>query len=652
LAVESESDLNLPLKEMVSEFLRRNKDADPETLIKKFPQANKETLKKYFREYKKRLKNQSAPGKVVKASQTFIMPKFVPFEQFTKVYSFPPYYGLYMWQEECYEVLENNKISKVVVPRDHGKSILLGGYCEHKMDFDDYDVLYLGWTDRRKDVAENVYNYFVITDGLDMNSAKISSPYHFRIKNGGRFDTYLITSKDTLGKHALGVQDRFDKLTKEDLEGLDIEFTEAIKEKYMAGKSVERKLLIIIDDPIDETFRQERWKETKLEDKFNSTIANINPDKLIIAGTRKFEEDFFYFIDLKYRDKMGTYERRTHLCTPNIEDLDIFNFIDFSKINKEDPKYQDFVLLLLEKAQDHPCYNPKLDKPDPRFKPHAPPSENLLCPERWTEEQLYEKRKEIGEYWWYAEYEGEPHPITGAVWDKVYYGTHWEHWKFYNLIGIFIDRATTTNVGSSWTGITIAVRDWENNKLVIKDLTGQYDFEDCLQVVEDQYTWIKRTFLNTKFIVVVEKQGGGDDFISSAEKRKFKFAPFMRPVHQSKDKIERIKDYLRVPINEGQVRFLDTLRNSELMKEIMEFPYPVRLDAIDSLATGIKEMEQIPCINRKEQLERLNVSMELRYAKNIVQRSPIYNNPIQNENYIKQKYGTSKKVRRRRFCAY
>ncbi len=651
MATDSINQEEMTLYEKVSTYLQRNKDAEMEDLVKKFPEAKYNTLWKYKKTYFERLVEASKNGDFNKNSLKLTIPNKISFPLFTKTYSYPPYYGLFQWQGEAYEVIWENEISKLVVPRDSGKSILLGDICQDSMQYRGYDVLYLGWTDRRKDVAENVYNFFIIWDLIEPATAKTSSPYHFKIKNGGRFDTYLITSKETLGKHALGIQDRFERLTEEDKAELGIEFTEAIKRKYLEEKDKERKLLIIIDDPIDETFREERWKELKLEMKFNSTIANINPDKLIISGTRKFQEDFFNFIDLKYQGKMGEYVRRTHLCTPNIEDLDIFNFINFDNINEEDPRYEELLELLVMKAESHPCYNPNIAKAEPRYKPKAPPSENLLCPERWSEEKLREKRREIGEYWWFAEYEGDPHPITGAVWEKVSYESGWKHWKDYNLVCISIDRATTTNKESSWTGITISLRDYNNDKLVIKDLSGAYDFEDCLELIEDQYQWAKRVFLRTKIIIVVERQGGGSDFITSANKRKYKFAGAINPeegVHQTRDKIERIKDYLRVPINTGQVKFLDTLRNSELMKEILEFPYPAKLDAIDSLATGIKEMERFPYKKRSELLQQATHSMAMRLQVRKAKQSPIYNNPIQNKNYYKGRYDG----RRKRKFAY
>lgn len=634
----------------VENYIKRNRDADNKTLYRKFPDVKEKTLSRYRLEISKKLLAADKRKNKRNPKTGLSLPKKLDFFTFCRTLSFPPYKELFRWQKQCYRVVWNNKISMVVVPRDHGKSVLWGNISQHAIQYEGYDVLYLGWTDRRKEVSENVYNFFQLWDQVD-STTKVSSPYHFKTKNGGRFDTYLITSKETLGKHSVGLLDRFDKISPEDIKQLGKAFTEKVKEKYMAGRTKERKLLIFIDDPIDETFRKERHKEVKVETKYNSTIANINAEKVINSGTRKFQEDFFYFIDLKYKKKLKKYNRRTHLCTPNVEELDIFSHIDFNKLDTKAPRYNEFIELVMSKALDHPCYNGFLESADPGYIVHGTPTENLLCPERWNEAALKEKREEIGEYWWHAEYEGNPHPITGAVWSKLFYVAHWDDWTYYDHSFVSVDRATTTGPKSSWTGITVFVRDGrDGSKIVLKDLTGQYDFETCLEIVQAQVDWLRDIFAHAKPHVVVEKQGGGDDFISSAESRKFQFARYIAPIQQTKDKIQRIKDYLRLPIKRGDkpngVRFLDSQRNTELVHEILEFPYPVRLDGIDSLATGVRVSEDYPVGDRIAQLIALKVSLNNRRAESMRRSSKVYNNPIQNPTFYSRKRKGKREVLR------
>jgi len=509
----------------------------------------------------------------------------IEFKKFVEKFGYPRYGNLFEFQGEMHRMCWYGKWSMINVPRDHGKSIYLAFLSEWALASGNWDVLYLGWTDRRKEIAEFVYAYFVRMNQIVTAKVKQSSSNHFQIIGGGKFDTYLITAKEVLGMHALG---------------------------KVIGKA-ERKLLMIIDDPIDETFREERHKETKLEAKWRSTLSNINPDKIIFTGTKKFKEDFFYFIKKTYKNKLRHFYRRTHLCTPFIQDLDIFHgdlnhkkaFLSY------DIEAQN---RMLEKAMAHPCFNPDIQYVDLRYRIGLPPERNLLCPERWSEPELKEKRLEVGEYWWHSEYEQNPHPITGEVWENVQYIKGRETWNEYDLGFIVIDPATATEAkkvgytaeqklkATSYTGIVIFLRHVPTQEFhVIFDLTDHYEFEHKLFVITEYFEWLKARFLKMLIKVVIEKQGGGDDLISSASSRKWaswgkkkmriNWSTHIKDVHQTRDKIMRIDDYLRVPIKKSRIKFLISLRKSELITEIINFPYCDKFDAIDALATGIHEAE-------------------------------------------------------------
>ena len=73
------------------------------------------------------------------------------------------------------------------------------------------------------------------------------------------------------------------------------------------------------------------------------------------------------------------------------------------------------------------------------------------------------------------------------------------------------------------------------------------------------------------------------------------------------------------------------------MKEVLEFPYPALLDAIDSLATAIKKMEDFIKGKLGETARNMAIAMETksRYQKEYL--SPIYNNPVQNPNFYKSR---------------
>lgn len=524
----------------------------------------------------------------------FIAPRPLPgiqFQKFVEDFAYPRYGGLFEFQMEIFRMTWQSKWSMINLPRDHGKSIYLAFLCEWAME-DGWDILYLGWTDRRKEIAEFVYAYFVLQNQIASRKIKQSTSGHFQINNGCKFDTYLVTAKEVLGMHAMG-------------KTLD---------------QIERKLLIIIDDPIDETFREERHKEYKLENKWKSTISNINPNKIMFVGTKKFEEDFFYFIKRTYTKKHGLvhYYRRSHLCTPNIEHLSMFygdltHKYKFSELPAEEQN------LMLDKAKLDPCYNPDLKYPDLRFIPGLPPEKNLLCPERWTQSDLNLKREEVGEYWWHSEYEQNPHPITGEVWESLQYIPTIDAWQAYDMGMIIIDAATAEEAKKAgtpmekklqavhYTGIVVVLRHMPTKeKHVIFDLTGEYNFQAKMKIIEEYYRMLRHKNINMKVKVVIEKQGGGDDIVSAAQaSRKYSFGAHIIDIHQKRDKIMRIDDYLRVPINKGKVKFVFNLRYSELVNEILNFPYPEKLDAIDALATGIHEFENHEIGLTKEEIRTL-----------------------------------------------
>jgi len=536
-------------------------------------------------------------------------PVGINFSDFVAGWGYPRYGGLFEFQEEIFDICWDFKFSMINLPRDHGKSIYLGFLSQWALE-NNWDILYLGWTDRRKEVSEFVYAYCVQQGIIASAKTKASSPYHFQILSGAKYDTYIITAKEVLGMHALG--------------------------QTLDGQN--RRLLIIIDDPIDETFREERHKEVKLETKWRSTLSNINPDKIIFTGTKKFEEDFFYFIKRIYKDTLYHYYRRTHLCTPNIADLDIYwgllnhetTWSDLPQEKKES---------MLDVAMKHACFNPNIAVPDLRYIRGFPPTENLLCPERWTEEELIVKRAEVGEYWWHSEYEQNPHPITGEVWEELQYIKSMDGWDSYDMAMIIIDPATASEASkagtpaekklkaTSYTGLVIVLRHIIHNEFhVLYDLTDHYEFEEKLQTIESFYRLLRQKSETMKVRVVIEKQGGGDDIISSATARKeYTFSGHIIEVHQTRDKIMRIDDYLRVPIKKGKIKFHISLRHSELINEILNFPYSTKLDAIDALATGIKEFENfimgLTNDDIKQLTERIRSRRLQRYEKDWVRKN-------------------------------
>jgi len=506
--------------------------------------------------------------------------KNMSFEHFCKYYSFPHYDGLYRWQYEWFREVWKWKYSLTLVARDHGKSIGHSNIVQWVMSSQGFDVIYLGWTSRRKQIADFVYNFFLQRDELIID--KTSSNYHFKTKYGTTFDTYSVKSKEILGMHEVGAMER-----------------QIIAEnRYLEDfiRSSEKPLLMIIDDAIDNTFRKERHKEEALEEFFSSTIININPDKLMTVGTNKFEGDFYYFIQEFFGDDIYVYKRTPFLA-------------------KDDPRY--------DKEEDNPS--------------------NLLCPERWICEthpdyplylELLERKKlgidvkftkyelnlikkkdltkrknQIGEYWWSAEYMQDPHPITGEIWEQVHYEMNFKGTAFYDLLCISIDRATTTNRKSDYTGITVFFRDKEDpHYLVTNDFTQKIRITDLVVLIDKIYKDFLQEFRRViRIVIVVEKQGGGDDFIALAEDAGYRWAHLIIPVHNTRDKMDRIVDNLGTPIKNAEITFIQSLQSSELVKEILTAPYSSKIDALDALSNGYFECEKLPSIKRNSDVNAMRL---------------------------------------------
>lgn len=586
-------------------------------LRKKFPDIPKDHLRGYKRDCKKKIEKElflqkSYPSmkegltrteskqQTTKSSQTglthqktkkkkrlkFQLPKRDPgFERFSRWYSYPHYKGLYGWQLESHNLLFDTKFSMELVARDHGKSIKYCVEYEWAMLYKNYDILLLGWTARRKEIALNVYTFFFLNDLVDVD--KRTSQFHFRLKTGGKFDCYLISGKEALGMHSIGKQERFMNLTPKEIRELkqllkesDGEFDgEAFQEFLKERATSERLLWISIDDPIDITFMKERYKEKDLEVRFDSTLYSINPDKWSFTGTHKFEGDIFDFWSKKFGNRLFKY-----VSGP--------------------------------------------------FKKDG----GLLCPERFThpslqtyqtdlkqgKRDLQEIREHIGEYAWSSDWEQNPHPITHAVFDlksdSFMMIEQQPLERFHDLCFIYIDRATTTGLKSDQTGCLIGIREKETGvRIVTHDLTDKTPLEHLLYDLCEFVRDFKAMYGSVTIIMVIEKQGGGDDMIAMIplrnefEKDDKKVKNFIRdyvtviPVHSVGEKIQRISDRLEAPLKNLRIKFMSYLKNSPIVKQINTFPYCAYFDAIDGLAMGDFEIIKKPIVGQSYYKDIVNI---------------------------------------------
>lgn len=553
---------------------------------KKKKKTSKKSSKKGSKKKKKKSskKNKGGPPstlpKILHTPKSFQKPilnrippidKATPFEYFCKVFSFPYYKGLYKWQYEWFKKVWASEISLTLVARDHGKSIGHCNVCQWAMTAGGYDVIYLGWTSRRKQIADFTYNFFLQRRELIIDKA--SSNYHFKTKYGTSFDTFSVKSKEILGMHEMGSMER---------EIID-------DNKYLEDfvRDSDNPLLMVIDDAIDGTFKKELHKEKALEDFYESTIVSINPNKMLIVGTKKFKKDFYGFIEEKYEDDLVIYKRTPFLPENDIrynqEPDNPCNLLCPERwIHKEDSAYPLYLELKQKKASGIPIST---------FTPYNKALVSKL--------DLLKKKRDVRKYWWSAEYMQNPTPITGEIWEKVFYEQHFKGTAAYDLVCLTIDRATTTNAKSDYTGIIEFFREkGTGTKVVTNDFTRKINILDLDAFVLKWYVDFLKTYRGAiKVIIVLEKQGGGDDFFALAMNAGRRYSHCIIPIHNTRDKMERIKDNLETPINNAQIVFMQSLEKSEVVEEILTAPYMDYKDAIDALSNGSFEVDKMPVVD-------------------------------------------------------
>jgi len=502
------------------------------------------------------------------------------FFKFSKYFAFPRYDGLFQWQKEHHELTWGSKYEETLVPRDHGKSVEYSHKYQWAMWYQDFDVLLLGWTDRRKQIALEVYSFFKSQDLIEVD--KRSSPFHFRLSNGSKFDCYLITSKETLGMHSVGKQSRFANMSDDewkDFENLyqedeNKEFDVEEIKKYVAQQvASEKKLWISIDDPIDESFMKERHKEDTLELHFNSSLYPIHPYKWSFTGTHKFIGDFFMFVENKFGNDLVIYKRGTRNPDGSLLCPERFTHPDLDS-------YEDDLKTIIKKEKT--IRDPKMD--------------------------LDQIKRHVGPYTWFSEYEQDPHPITGDIWDHIKTIDLLDNpvERNYDICWITVDRATTTKTTSNYTGCIIGMRHNNGHKVITHDWTQHITLEELLLRINNFVIDFKKKFGRVRIIIIVEKQGGGDDFIEMCRSRAYFMSQGkliknhiavyaqIEGIHNVGEKKQRIHDRLFLPIKNELLCIMSTLSNSEIYLEILRFPYSNYLDGIDGLANMEYELQKIP----------------------------------------------------------
>jgi len=223
----------------------------------------------------------------------------------------------------------------------------------------------------------------------------------------------------------------------------------------------------------------------------------------------------------------------------------------------------------------------------------------------------------------------------------------------YDICWITIDRATTTKSSSSYTGCIIGLRHKNGFKVITHDWTQHISLEPLLIRLNNFVIDFHNKYQHVRIIIIIEKQGGGDDFVEMARVRNYfisqgklienKIAIYAEivPLHNIGEKKQRIHDRLYLPIKNERIGIMSTMEKSEIYIEILRFPYSNFLDGIDGLANMEFELQKIPLFNNRDPFLELGAAYD---KQEMYEHNPeIRLTPKEKEEKVKQRLRRGKR---------
>lgn len=408
--------------------------------------------------------------------------------------------------------------------RGGGKTFLATWFIEWSMDRLGYPWLYLSVTAIMNDVAYWVWMWAKKSNQVIKaeKGDKQNTYTQFELRNGAVLRIYDYMDEKSTGQH-----------------GWYLAFDDIIKKKWSEKPS----------------------EVKKAKNQWNYNLRYVRKKGLMIFGTRKFIGD-----PLEHLEHM-------------IPEM----YIDIKTPYVMEGKF--------------PTWKPVIDKATGR--------EIVAVPELYSWEDLERKKvvpEEDGEdpkLAFQAEMMQNPMPTAGKRWTSVAYIMELEHMNYYDICFIYIDRATTVKESSDYTGLLQGYRRRETGiRIVTNDWTDHILLEKLLFNLSKFIDLQHRKYEHLMFVIIVEKQGGGDDFEESVKMRSdfewkgikihnwIREVAYVHTVTSTGDKKKRIRDRLGAPIDNEMIQFMAYLKKSEVVNNILDYPYNNKIDALDALSTG------------------------------------------------------------------
>jgi phage terminase large subunit-like protein len=265
----------------------------------------------------------------------------------------------------------------------------------------------------------------------------------------------------------------------------------------------------------------------------------------------------------------------------------------------------------------HPddLYN-HLMKHDPKFKNTAqivpaldPETDQSNNPEIYRTEWLHEQRESMGRIYFNSQFNQDPSGVQGSIFDSEFFryvnqlpkklikfqgvdlavGREKEHAKF-----------AITTIGVDPRNFNIYVIDYFSNRISLKRqdevIFERWDYHNALAVGMEANAFQVSKLINLK------------------EDEKYSIVPLL-PIYTEKDKITRAQ-MLQVRFERGEIFFLESERDGELVEHLLAVPDSGRWDLFDSLFFAVQM-----AFSRRKKKRRKREPGVIGVGKTLVRRS-------------------------------